>query len=259
MTKRTRKTIATIGIAAAAIAAALAVGMGGGDRPVPSAPNPSAPAEAGSAGEQAPPSTRDETAAVSSPVTPEDALELLTAVSVEAPRSVDYDREDFGSGWIDVDGNGCSTRNDILNRDLTETTHEPETNECVVLTGTLDDPYTGAVIDFTRGQDTSSLVQIDHLIPLSWAAQQGALDWDRETREQFANDPRNLLAVDGPANASKGDSGPSEWLPEAAASHCGYAARFVIVLDAYKLTTPAADHDALGHLLTVCTAGGSPS
>lgn len=259
MTKRTRKTIATIGAVVAVTAAALAVGLGGGDGPAPSAPTPSAPAEAGPRAEQTSPPVHEDTATVASPITPDAALQILATVSIEAPSSVDYERNDFGSGWIDVDRNGCDTRNDILDRDLTQTTYEPGTHECVVLTGTLDDPYSGAVIDFSRGQDTSSLVQIDHLIPLSWAAQQGANDWDNETREQFANDPLNLLAVDGSANASKSDSGPSEWIPDAEASHCGYAARFVAVLDAYELTAPAADHNALGDLLAACTAEGNPS
>lgn len=197
MTKRTqKKTIATIGIAIAATAAAFVVGFGGGDGPVPSTPSPSAHAEAVPAGEATTSSEQDETAKIPSPITPDAALELLDAVPVEAPRSVDYERDDFGHGWEDVDRNGCDTRNDILDRDLSGATYEPGTHECVVLTGTLDDPYTGAVIDFTRGQGTSSQVQIDHVIPLSWAAQQGALDWGSKTREQFANDPLNLSSVE---------------------------------------------------------------
>ena len=84
----------------------------------------------------------------------------------------------------------------------TSVTTDPD-DSCIVLSGTLDDPYTGEVITFERGEH-SSAVQIDHVVALSDAWQKGAQQWSAETREQFANDPANLLAVDGPANQQKG-------------------------------------------------------
>ena len=56
---------------------------------------------------------------------------------------------------MDVDNNGCDTRNDILARDLDDETLKPGTQDCVVLTDTLADPYSGRTIAFWRGQDTS--------------------------------------------------------------------------------------------------------
>jgi hypothetical protein len=43
------------------------------------------------------------------------ALAALAAIEVKgrAPRT-GYDRDLFGSGWVDTDRNGCDTRNDIL-------------------------------------------------------------------------------------------------------------------------------------------------
>ncbi len=51
---------------------------------------------------------------------PTTALAALAAVEVKgrAPRT-GYDRDLFGSAWSDVDRNGCDTRNDMLQRDLT--------------------------------------------------------------------------------------------------------------------------------------------
>lgn len=77
-----------------------------------------------------------------------------------------------------------------------------------MLTGTLDDPYTGRTINFVRGQDTSTAVQIDHLVALSDAWQKGAQQLSLERREQLANESANLLAVDGPANMQKSDGTP---------------------------------------------------
>ncbi|MBN3585236.1 HNH endonuclease, partial [Algoriphagus aestuarii] len=128
-----------------------------------------------------------------------------------APRG-DYRREEFGHGWIDTDSNGCSTRNDILARDLDNV--QLASDGCKVLSGTLHDPYTGKTIEFTA--DDPRAVQIDHIVPLSLAWRMGASEWDRETRIEFANDPGNLLASDGPANQQKGDAGPGEWQPHEA-------------------------------------------
>ena len=85
-----------------------------------------------------------------------------------------YAREKFGQPWADTNRNGCDTRNDILKRDLEGETFKPGTRDCVVLTGTLNDPYTGKTIAFKRGQGTSEAVQIDHVIALSDAWQKGA-------------------------------------------------------------------------------------
>ena len=86
------------------------------------------------------------------------------------------------------------------------------TNGCLVLTGTLREPYTGKDMRFVRGQGTSSAVQIDHVVALSDAWQKGAQKLDAGTRARFANDPLNLLAVNGPTNQSKSDGDAATWL-----------------------------------------------
>lgn len=183
------------------------------------------------------------------------AIAALEQVTVAAPGQTPYDRRQFGQAWADVDRNGCDTRNDVLRRDLVDTTLKPGTHNCVVLTGVLHDPYTGKTIDFTRGQGTSELVQIDHVVPLAWAWRQGAADWTEEKRQQLANDPLNLLAVDGPTNTAKSDQGPALWMPPSKSYHCSYAERFAEVLHTYGLTVDAEDHAALQHELTSCTGG----
>ena len=82
--------------------------------------------------------------------------------------------QDFGEAWVDVDGNGCRTRDDVLARDLTVTAKR---NSCVVTAGVLRDPYTGQSIDFSKAQ--ADRVQIDHVFPLALAWQLGAPQWSR--------------------------------------------------------------------------------
>ena len=181
------------------------------------------------------------------------ALEALDAVDVRgrAPRT-GYDRDEFGSGWVDTDRNGCDTRNDVLARDLTGEVFEPGTRDCVVVSGTLADPYSGATIDFRRGEGTSEAVQIDHVVALSDAWQKGAQRWDEARRVEFANDPLNLLAVDGPLNQAKGDSDAATWLPPQRSYRCAYVARQVAVKVGYGLWMTAAERDAVAGVLRGC-------
>ena len=108
-----------------------------------------------------------------------------------------YTRDQFGPAWADVDRNGCDTRNDILKRDLTNEVFKEKTKQCVVLSGTLIDPFSGESINFVQGAKTSSEVQIDHTVALSNAWQTGAFKLTSDQRKAFANDPLNLQAVKG--------------------------------------------------------------
>lgn len=178
------------------------------------------------------------------------------AIKGRAPKT-GYDRDLFGPSWTDdvaVAGghNGCDTRNDILQRDLVDITFKPGSNECAVQTGTLHDPYTGTDIAFVRGANTSSEVQIDHVVALSDAWQKGAQQLDTATRENFANDPRNLRAVDGPANQQKSDGDAATWLPPNKAHRCDYVAAQVEVKAAYNLWVTQAEHDAIARVLGNC-------
>jgi hypothetical protein len=182
-----------------------------------------------------------------------DAATALAGLPVKgrAPKT-GYDRAKFGPAWADVDRNGCDTRNDILKRDLQPRTFKPGTHDCVVLTGTLADPYTARKIAFSRGQGTSEAVQIDHVVALSDAWQKGAQQLDDATRRNLANDPLNLMAVDGPTNQGKGDGDAATWLPPNRAFRCKYVARQVAVKVKYHLAVTQAEHDAIGGVLGGC-------
>ena len=184
------------------------------------------------------------------------ALLATLAVKGRAP-TTGYDRDEFGPAWSDntddlFGHNGCDTRNDILRRDLRAITVKPGTHGCTVLTGTLHDPYTGSTISFRRGQRTSARVQIDHVVALADAWQTGAQYWDETKRQALANDPLELLAVDGPANQSKGAGDAASWLPPAKAFRCAYVARQVAVKARYGLWVTAAEHDAIARVLSTC-------
>ncbi len=176
----------------------------------------------------------------------------LAALLVRDRASSDgYTREQFGQAWEDVDHNGCDTRDDILRRDLQNPTYKPGGDACTVESGALHDPYTGRTIDFRRGPD-SAAVQIDHVVALADAWQTGAQDWPATTRLALANDPANLLAVDGPANQDKSADDASTWLPPNHGYRCAYVVRQLRIKAAYGLWVTQAEHDALARTLRTC-------
>jgi hypothetical protein len=173
-------------------------------------------------------------------------LETLT-VKGRGPKT-GYDRDEFGYAWMDTaDGvplarNGCDTRNDLLRRDGQKLRFRSG-SDCVVVAMTLYDPYTGKDIAWKKAE--AAEVQIDHVVPLSYSWQMGSSRWPEDKRERLANDPLNLLPVDGPTNSRKGDSGPASWLPPNKAVRCAYVVRFAQVAEKYELPVTRADKRAM--------------
>lgn len=180
---------------------------------------------------------------------------------VELDMKSKYKRvEQFGEAWKDVDGNGCDTRNDILKRDLRDVTTAGR-NNCRVTSGVFDDQYTGKTIHFKFGKDTSSAVQIDHVVALHDAWMTGAQKLTQQEREALANDPENLLAVDGPENQRKGDGlclngkgCTGMYLPPNEKYRCEYAAKFTEVKSKYNLGLTEGQKETLVPLLEQCAA-----
>jgi len=176
-------------------------------------------------------------------------------------RGNDYRRAAFGDAWTDDNDapgghNGCDTRNDILDRDLVDKTFV-SISRCpsAVATGTLHDPYTSGTIALVRGNQTGAAVQIDHLVPLAYAWDQGARNWTDGMRVRFANDPANLLAVDGPINEDKSDGEPAVWMPPNRAFWCQYAVQFVAVLRGYGLPIDQPSAVVLRDAAATCPTG----
>ncbi len=186
---------------------------------------------------------------------------LARLVVRDAAPQMGYRRDLFGQAWsddvtVDDGHNGCDTRNDILRRDLTAVQIKAGTNGCVVLAGSLDDPYSAQTIAFVRGSATSDAVQIDHLVALSDAWRSGAQLLTADQRRNLANDPLNLLAVSGPLNEAKSDGDAASWLPPNVAFRCSYVIRQIQVKARYSLWVVPAELDAMARVLTTC--GGEP-
>lgn len=193
------------------------------------------------------------------------AADLLAALQVKgrAPKT-GYDRDQFGSAWTDdvaVQGgrNGCDTRNDVLRRDLEDLQVQSGTNGCVAQTGSLTDPFTGAVMPFVRGEDSGSQIHIDHIVSLSNAWETGAQQLDAGKRKNLANDPLNLWAVNGTANQQKGDGDAATWLPPNKSVRCELIAHQIAVKAKYELWVTQPEAEAMNRVLSACPGQGVPT
>ena len=168
---------------------------------------------------------------------PEDNASDPAAPPVPSIRTAAYDRSVFGD-WHDQDNDCQNTRHERL-LELSLSTAELSGDGCLVVAGRWNDPYTGGV--FTVAQE----LDLDHVVPLRWAWEHGAATWDEDKREQFANDPANLLPVSIKVNISKGALGPLDWMPPNEDFACEYVLRFSRVIDRYGLELSASEASSL--------------
>ena len=187
-----------------------------------------------------------------------EALTALNRLKVAARGTMsDYDRDGLFGGWIDADGDCEDTRQEILNRDLDDVV---SADGCKVDSGVLNpDPYTDTTINFVRGPATSSDVQIDHVVSLGNAWITGARNLSQDQRVELANDPLNLLAVDGPTNQAKSDKPADQWLPPNVDFRCEFVAIQIAVKAKYELWVTVPEKTAMTEVLADCEGQEVPT
>ncbi|MEE8240138.1 MAG: HNH endonuclease family protein [Nitrospirales bacterium] len=159
----------------------------------------------------------------------------------------DYDRGDW-KHWIDEDGDCQNTRAETLVMHSVRPVRYATPRGCRVLTGVWVDVFSGETL-FFAGE-----IDIDHIVPLGWAHDKGAADWDADRRRTFANDPDNLVPVHRSLNRQKGKKGPADWRPPS--NLCGYATRWLHILRKYELMVTIAEVEALAEMQGHCENPG---
>jgi len=173
---------------------------------------------------------------------------LLDALVVAADQDVDYQRDDWVS-WIDFDGDGQDTRQEVLIAESDPDALVMNRAGTRVVSGRWQDPYTGRV--FTDPAD----LDVDHLVPLGDAARSGGQAWSAQRKEDYANwltDDRNLIAVDASANRAKSDQSPDQWRPPERSYWCTYARDWAAVKIGWGLSVTEGEHRALTRMLATC-------
>jgi len=156
-----------------------------------------------------------------------------------------YSRDLFPH-WTDVDGDGCSTRNEVLISEADDPVTTSGT--CTITQGRWYSYY-----DRVSWTDPSD-VDIDHMVPLAEAWDSGARSWSTSTRRAFANDLgdyRTLVGVTDNVNQSKGDQDPATWLPRY--DTCRYLREFVAVKLRWRLRIDSAEKREMSSLASSCT------
>lgn len=199
------------------------------------------------------------------------AIIKLNEIKVSESEDVDYDRSEWRH-WSGTEGRACwNTREEVLHRDATPGTvvyldrqlnqTENYDEACAIGrpveengriridtedSGSWVTPYNG------RTETTSSNIDIDHIVPLNYAARNGGQSWSLELKETFANDLDNLLATSARENRRKGSKGPSEYMPPYRGYQCQYAKSFIGVVHKYDLSMPEEDVETLAETLEDC-------
>ena len=145
-----------------------------------------------------------------------------------------YNRKDWRH-WIDEDGDCQNTRAEVLISQSDIRVEFATSGECRVVKGYWIGGLTGIVLS------DASDVDIDHVIPLSYAHRHGGFSWTPSKKEQFANDPLNLIPAYDLENRRKSDKGPSEYLPSDKTLACAYLERWQAIAKKYDLNIAPKD------------------
>ena len=188
--------------------------------------------------ESSPPPTPEPTATPVPTTADPGATDLLDALEILPEFGEGYNRSDWPH-WSDLDRDGCNTRCEVL------------------ATERLADGSWHSIFDGEITSNPSSF-DIDHLVPLAEAHESGGWEWDRATRQRYANDEgyeHSLIAVSDSSNRSKGKKDPAEWLPPDQRAHCFYADAWVRVKHRWSLSVDRDESVALRRILADCPAG----
>ncbi|WP_328520849.1 HNH endonuclease family protein [Kribbella sp. NBC_00359] len=185
--------------------------------------------------------------ALAYPPTPPSATTAATelaSLTVKTEGSTSGYSRDLFPHWITQSGT-CDTREQVLKRDGTGVTVN---GSCQPTAGSWYSVYDATWVE------SSSSIDIDHIVPLAEAWKSGANAWTTARRQQFANDLSiaQLIAVSASSNRSKGDSDPASWKPTNTSVHCIYAREWIWVKYTYGLSLQSAEKTALQQMLGTC-------
>lgn len=214
---------------------------GGNGTPVVPAPKET-PGSGTAPGQPAPANPAPEPAPGTGIETPKNEMfAALDRLTIGDEQKVKYER----SSWKHWTGSPCDTREVILFQQGSNVSQDP--TSCKAVSGNWTDPYSGNT--FTNASD----LDIDHVIPLGFAAKHGGQDWSAEKKQQFANDTTQLLAVSAKENRSKSDKGPASYMPKNKDFHCDYSKIWISTASKYGITISNADKTELKIGLQKCS------
>lgn len=173
-------------------------------------------------------------------------LDVLASLTIEPEVEDGYDRAHF-EHWIDADGDGCDTRQEVL---IAESLAPIRLDDgCRIEGGTWFSAADGDTLTNPASLD------INHVVPLREAWASGAHAWTPERREAFANDlldDRTLQAVSSGVNRQQGERDPASWLPATQDVACGFVRDWVAIKASWGLSVDELERRAIEATLESC-------
>jgi uncharacterized protein DUF1524 len=177
---------------------------------------------------------------------------LLERLPITAESRTGYERDLFPT-WLDADGDGCNTREEVL---IAEAVVAPTVGAgCHLAGGRWTSAYDN------RTLTDPAQIQIDHVVALAEAWDSGASAWTTQRRAAFANDlgePWELIGVSGESNQAKSDNDPADWLPPLASAECPFLADYLATKVRWNLAVDPRERDALAGEIADCPGTERP-
>lgn len=145
----------------------------------------------------------------------------------------------------DFDGDCQSTRHEILVATSRAPVRFTNPRNCEARTGEWFDEYTGKT--FT----VAAQIDLDHIIPLRYAHNQGGDRWPQNKKVAFANDPMNLILIERSEIRRKGERGPTRYLPRDE-YRCDYVRQWLAIAEKYDLRLANGDKNRITVILRDC-------
>jgi hypothetical protein len=181
-------------------------------------------------------------------------LELVELLVVrDEPVREGYDRELFDH-WGDVNGTGCTARQDVLIAQAVGLLQRDVTQPCTVVEGDWFSLFDGETYS-----GAPSEISVDHVVALAEAWDSGASAWSFRERQLFANDPVHLLVTTTGTNQVKADLDAGEWRPPRRDAWCVTASMMILAKVAYSLSVDPAERRGLVEMAQTCDRGGQRS
>lgn len=163
---------------------------------------------------------------------------LFLAISCAQTDSIaKYQRKEW-KHWSDENRDCLNTRAEILKkRSLVPVVMNKK--KCGVISGKWKDYY------YSEIHTEAKKIDIDHIVALKNAHATGASNWSKKRKEEFANDPENLVITNRTYNRQKGAKGIDKWLPTEREYACKYAKDWYKIKVKYALNITSTEQMSL--------------
>lgn len=137
--------------------------------------------------------------------------------------------------------------NDVKLLDHEKKTVEGFRTACYVKEGKWEDPYSK-----NKKMKKTEDVEIDHILSIKAAYGSGGAEWSDSEKEEFANDPDNLIIASIKQFNNKNSQTPKDWLPDRKEAHCDYGKAYIYTASKYQLGITNKDKKALEKAISTC-------